>query len=59
MIDLFKENKKIIFGVAAFIVILVGVFFGAELVAEGSGQSKQEAEQKAAQAGIRARNWKN
>ena len=33
MIDLFKENKKIIFGVAAFIVILVGVFFGARFAA--------------------------
>ena len=33
MIDLFKENKKIIFGVAAFIVILVGVFFGARFTA--------------------------
>ena len=35
----------------------VGIFFGPELIAEGKGKSKQEAEQKAAEAAIVARNW--
>lgn len=34
------------------------VFIGEEEVAKGKGASKQEAEQSAAQAGIRAKNWK-
>src|ERR1035437_2525825 len=35
----------------------VGIFFGPELIAEGKGKSKQEAEQKAAEAALKARNW--
>ena len=35
----------------------VGIFFGKDLIAEGKGQSKQEAEQKAAENAIKARNW--
>ena len=35
----------------------VGIFFGQELVAEGRGKSKQEAEQEAARAALEAKNW--
>ena len=35
----------------------VGVFLGQEEVARGTGQSKQEAEQSAAEAGLTARRW--
>jgi ribonuclease-3 len=35
----------------------VGIFFGTELIAEGKGKSKQEAEQKAAEAALKVRNW--
>ena len=35
----------------------VGIFFGSELVAEGRGKSKQEAEQQAALAALKAKNW--
>ncbi|HWA32105.1 MAG TPA: ribonuclease III [Candidatus Paceibacterota bacterium] len=35
----------------------VGIMFGTELVAEGKGKSKQEAEQKAAEAALKARDW--
>lgn len=35
----------------------VGIFFAKELVAEGKGKSKQEAEQKAAEAAIAAKKW--
>lgn len=35
----------------------VGVFLGKELVAEGTGRSKQEAEQSAAENGLAARSW--
>jgi len=35
----------------------VGIFFSKELVAEGKGKSKQEAEQKAAEAAITAKKW--
>lgn len=35
----------------------VGIFFGAELIAEGKGKSKQEAEQKAAEAALKERDW--
>jgi ribonuclease-3 len=35
----------------------VGIFFGADLIAEGKGQSKQEAEQKAAEAALKTKNW--
>ncbi len=35
----------------------VGIFFGSDLVAEGKGQSKQEAEQKAAEAALKIKNW--
>lgn len=36
---------------------VVGVYVGAELVAKGEGASKQEAEQVAAEAGLRAKAW--
>lgn len=36
---------------------VVGVFLNDELVAEGEGKSKQEAEQEAAQKGLEARGW--
>ncbi len=35
----------------------VGILFGSVLVAEGRGKSKQEAEQKAAEAALKAKNW--
>jgi ribonuclease-3 len=35
----------------------VGIYFGATLVAEGKGKSKQEAEQHAAEAAIKLKNW--
>ena len=35
----------------------VGIYFGDELVAEGKGKSKQEAEQNSALAALKARNW--
>ena len=35
----------------------VGIFFGPKLIAEGKGKSKQEAEQKAAEGAIVAKNW--
>ncbi len=35
----------------------VGICFGAELIAEGKGKSKQEAEQKAAEAALKINNW--
>ena len=35
----------------------VGIYFGAELIAEGKGKSKQEAEQKAAEAALKVKNW--
>jgi len=38
---------------------VVGVFLGDELVAEGQGSSKQEAEEEAARLGLDAKNWKN
>lgn len=38
-------------------VFTVGVFLRQEKVAEGTGRSKQEAEQKAAEAGISAKGW--
>lgn len=38
-------------------VFTVGVFLGKDKVAEGTGRSKQEAEQAAAEAGIGAKNW--
>lgn len=38
-------------------VFTVGVFLGAEKIAEGKGRSKQEAEQLAAEAGIKAKDW--
>lgn len=36
---------------------VVGVYLGDELVAEGEGKSKQEAEQEAAERGLEAKNW--
>jgi len=36
---------------------VVGVFLGDELAAEGEGSSKQEGEEKAAQAALKAKNW--
>ena len=38
-------------------VFVMGVFLGNELVAEGKGASKQEAEQDAARNGLKAKNW--
>lgn len=38
-------------------VFTVGVFLGSEKIAEGKGRSKQEAEQLAAEAGIKAKDW--
>jgi ribonuclease III len=35
----------------------VGIYFGLELISEGKGKSKQEAEQKAAEAALKAKNW--
>jgi ribonuclease-3 len=35
----------------------IGIFFGSLLITEGKGKSKQEAEQKAAEAALKARNW--
>lgn len=35
----------------------VGVYLGSEKVAEGNGRSKQEAEQSAASAGLKAKSW--
>jgi len=35
----------------------VGIYFGSLLIAEGKGKSKQEAEQKAAEAALKAKNW--
>jgi ribonuclease-3 len=35
----------------------VGIFFGPTLIAEGKGKSKQEAEQKAAEAALKTKNW--
>lgn len=36
---------------------VVAVYFGAERIAEGEGKSKQEAEQQAAEAALKAKNW--
>ena len=35
----------------------VGIYFGVNLIAEGKGKSKQEAEQKAAEAALKIKNW--
>lgn len=35
----------------------VGIFFGPDLIAEGKGKSKQEAEQSAAQNALKVKNW--
>ena len=35
----------------------VGIFFGSDLIAEGKGKSKQEAEQKAAEEALKAKKW--
>ena len=35
----------------------VGIFFGAEKIAEGKGHSKQEAEQNAARAALEVKKW--
>jgi len=35
----------------------IGITFGDELIAEGKGKSKQEAEQKAAEAALKIKNW--
>jgi len=37
----------------------VGILFGANLIAEGKGKSKQEAEQKAAQEALKAKKWED
>lgn len=38
-------------------VFTVGIYFGDELIAEGRGKSKQEAEQKAATAALKEKQW--
>ena len=35
----------------------VGIYFGVNLIAEGKGKTKQEAEQKAAEAALKIKNW--
>ncbi len=35
----------------------VGIYFGKDFIAEGKGKSKQEAEQKAAEAALKVKNW--
>ena len=35
----------------------VGIYFGPNLIAEGKGKSKQEAEQKSAEAALKMKNW--
>ena len=35
----------------------VGIYFGKELIAEGKGKSKQEAEQSAAESALKVKNW--
>jgi ribonuclease-3 len=35
----------------------VGIYFGRDLIAEGKGKSKQEAEQKAAENALKVKNW--
>ena len=35
----------------------VGILFGPNLIAEGKGKSKQEAEQKAAENALKMKNW--
>lgn len=35
----------------------VGIYFGINLIAEGKGKSKQEAEQKAAEVALKVKNW--
>lgn len=35
----------------------LGIYFGPNLIAEGKGKSKQEAEQKAAEAALKVKNW--
>ena len=35
----------------------VGIYFGSNMIAEGKGKSKQEAEQSAALAALKAKNW--
>ncbi len=35
----------------------VGIYFGGNLIGEGKGKSKQEAEQKAAEAALKIKNW--
>ncbi|MDO8639789.1 MAG: putative dsRNA-binding protein, partial [bacterium] len=35
----------------------VGIYFGPNLIAEGKGKSKQEAEQKAAENALKIKNW--
>jgi len=36
---------------------IVGVFLGDEMIAEGEGSSKQEAQQKAAEEGLKVEGW--
>ena len=35
----------------------VGIYFGKDLIADGKGKSKQEAEQKAAEAALKVKDW--
>ena len=67
--SLVQEKAQEVIGVTPFYKVLsesgpdhdkhftVGIHFGNDLVAEGKGKSKQEAEQKAAQSALKAKNW--
>ncbi|MBU2219235.1 ribonuclease III, partial [Patescibacteria group bacterium] len=38
---------------------VVGVYFNDDLIAEGQGNSKQEAEQNSAREALKAKNWQD
>lgn len=40
-------------------IFIVGVYLKEELIAEGKGSSKQEAEQNAARHGLKSKNWED
>ena len=68
--SLFQERSQEVVGITPTYSVLkewgpdhnkhfvVGVYLGKDLVAEGEGPSKQEAQANAAEEGLRARNWK-
>ena len=67
--SLFQERAQEIFGITPTYEVIkewgpdhskhfiVGVYLGKELVAEGEGASKQEAQLRAAEAGLAVKNW--